>query len=61
MTELYSMYFWQKKWLKLSFVELIVKQEPWINVHILKESMNFAEMLNMTPLSILAIVQSDIW
>ena len=39
----------------------IVQREPWINVQILKEAWNFAEMLNMTTLIILAIVPSEIW
>ena len=39
----------------------LVQREPWINVQILKKAWNFAEMLNMTTLNILAIVPSEIW
>ena len=40
---------------------LIVQREPWINVQILKKAWNFAEMLNMPTLNILAIVPPEIW
>ena len=39
---------------------IIVQREPWINVQSLKKAWNFAEMLNMTTLTILAIVPSEI-